>query len=45
MALHHVAGTNPKESKGVLLIIKNYTGDVINFELAAQYARSAGINV
>lgn len=30
---------------GVLLIIKNYTGDVINFQMAAELATSAGIEV
>jgi phosphoenolpyruvate---glycerone phosphotransferase subunit DhaK len=31
--------------KGVLHIIKNYTGDVMNFEMAADLARSEGIEV
>ena len=31
--------------KGVLLIIKNYTGDVMNFEMAAEMARDEGIEV
>lgn len=31
--------------KGVLLIIKNYTGDVMNFEMAAELAESEGIKV
>ncbi len=31
--------------EGVLLIIKNYTGDVMNFEMAADMARDEGINV
>ncbi|GAJ41264.1 dihydroxyacetone kinase subunit DhaK [Saccharococcus caldoxylosilyticus] len=31
--------------KGVLLIIKNYTGDVMNFEMAAELAEAEGINV
>ncbi len=31
--------------KGVLLIIKNYTGDVMNFEMAADMARDEGITV
>ncbi|MBU9712632.1 dihydroxyacetone kinase subunit DhaK [Evansella tamaricis] len=31
--------------KGVLLIIKNYTGDVMNFEMAAEMAEAEGINV
>lgn len=34
-----------KESPGVLLIIKNYTGDRINFRLAAEQARAEGIPV
>lgn len=31
--------------KGVLLIIKNYTGDVMNFEMAAEMAADEGIAV
>lgn len=31
--------------KGVLLIIKNYTGDVMNFEMAAELAADEGIDV
>lgn len=31
--------------KGVLLVIKNYTGDVMNFEMAADMARDEGIDV
>ncbi len=31
--------------KGVLHIVKNYTGDVLNFELAADLARGEGIEV
>ena len=31
--------------RGVLLIIKNYTGDVLNFEMAADLARDEGIEV
>ncbi|WAA13408.1 dihydroxyacetone kinase subunit DhaK [Fervidibacillus halotolerans] len=31
--------------KGVLLIIKNYTGDVLNFEMAAEMAEAEGIKV
>jgi phosphoenolpyruvate---glycerone phosphotransferase subunit DhaK len=30
---------------GVLHIVKNYTGDVMNFEMAAELAREAGIDV
>jgi dihydroxyacetone kinase-like protein len=31
--------------KGVLHIVKNYTGDVMNFEMAAELARADGIDV
>ena len=31
--------------EGVLLIIKNYTGDVMNFEMAADMARDEGVRV
>ena len=31
--------------KGVLHIVKNYTGDIMNFEMAADLARSEGIEV
>jgi dihydroxyacetone kinase-like protein len=31
--------------KGVLLVIKNYTGDVMNFEMAAELAEEDGIKV
>ncbi|EHJ00760.1 dihydroxyacetone kinase, DhaK subunit [Clostridium sp. DL-VIII] len=31
--------------KGVLLVIKNYTGDVMNFEMAKEMAEMEGINV
>lgn len=30
---------------GVLMVIKNYTGDVMNFEMAAELAEMEGINV
>ncbi|UOQ43983.1 dihydroxyacetone kinase subunit DhaK [Halobacillus salinarum] len=33
------------QGKGVLLVIKNYTGDVMNFEMAAEMAEDEGINV
>ncbi|MDR6641095.1 dihydroxyacetone kinase [Luteibacter sp. 1214] len=39
-AIHAVAGP-----AGVLLIVKNYTGDRLNFGLAAELARAAGIAV
>ncbi|KAK9473261.1 Dak1 domain-containing protein [Dipodascopsis tothii] len=35
--IHHVGG-----SKGTLLIIKNYTGDIFHFSLAAEKARAQG---
>jgi dihydroxyacetone kinase len=38
-AIHAVAGT-----AGVLLIVKNYTGDRFNFGLAAEIARAEGIS-
>jgi dihydroxyacetone kinase-like protein len=31
--------------KGVLHIVKNYTGDVLNFEMAAELARAEGMDV
>jgi len=31
--------------KGVLLVVKNYTGDVLNFEMAAEMADAEGIRV
>lgn len=31
--------------KGVLLVIKNYTGDILNFEMAAELAEAEGIEV
>jgi dihydroxyacetone kinase-like protein len=31
--------------KGVLLVIKNYTGDILNFEMAAELAAAEGIEV
>ena len=31
--------------KGVLLVIKNYTGDIMNFEMAAEMAADEGIQV
>jgi dihydroxyacetone kinase-like protein len=32
-------------SEGVLMIIKNYTGDIMNFEMAAEMAQADGITV
>ncbi|MBK5243643.1 MAG: dihydroxyacetone kinase subunit DhaK [Eubacteriaceae bacterium] len=31
--------------KGVLLVVKNYTGDIMNFEMAAELAEAEGIKV
>jgi dihydroxyacetone kinase-like protein len=31
--------------RGVLLIVKNYTGDVLNFETAAEFAAAEGVDV
>jgi dihydroxyacetone kinase-like protein len=39
------AGTAADAGGGVLLVIKNYTGDVINFKLAAELAEDEGIDV
>lgn len=32
-------------STGVLLVIKNYTGDEVNFKMAAETARDAGVDI
>lgn len=37
--------TNTDAGAGVLLIVKNYTGDVLNFETAAELAQAEGIEV
>lgn len=34
-----------ESAKGVLIIVKNYTGDIIHFGLAAERAKLAGLNV
>lgn len=31
--------------KGVLMVVKNYTGDILNFEMAADMARDEGVEV
>ena len=36
---------NVKSEKGVILIIKNYTGDIMNFEMAEEMAEMEGIRV
>ena len=35
----------PKDSKGILVIVMNYTGDVLNFGMGAERARAMGKNV
>ncbi len=35
----------PDSGRGVLAIVKNYTGDVLNFEMAADLAKDEGIEV
>ncbi|MFZ3417381.1 dihydroxyacetone kinase subunit DhaK [Arthrobacter sp. 3Tela_A] len=37
--------TNTDSGAGVLLIVKNYTGDILNFETAAELAQAEGIEV
>lgn len=39
------AGKAANGGKGVLLLVKNYTGDVMNFELAADLLKADGIDV
>ena len=39
------ATTGVKGGAGVLHIVKNYTGDVMNFEMAAELAAAEGVNV
>ena len=34
-----------KSSPGTLIIVKNYTGDVLHFGLAAERAKAEGLNV
>src|ERR1700758_2544757 len=41
----HEATKAVNGGKGVLHIVKNYTGDVLNFEMAADLARGEGIDV
>lgn len=33
------------KSKGVLVVVMNYTGDVLNFGMAVEKARSRGVEV
>ena len=37
--------TNTESGAGVLLIVKNYTGDILNFETAAELAQAEGVEV
>ena len=37
--------SNPEEEGGVLVVVMNYTGDVLNFGLAVEKAKAAGVNV
>ena len=39
------ATTGAEAGAGVLHIVKNYTGDVMNFEMAAELAADAGVRV
>src|SRR5271170_6923257 len=41
----HAATAAVNGGRGVLHIVKNYTGDVMNFEMAADLARADGIEV
>ncbi|NGO69471.1 dihydroxyacetone kinase family protein [Streptomyces boncukensis] len=41
----YAAGTAAAKDGGVLFIVKNYTGDVINFQIAAERLRHDGIPV
>jgi dihydroxyacetone kinase-like protein len=41
----HEATKAVNSGKGVLHIVKNYTGDVMNFEMAADLARGEGVEV
>ena len=39
------AKSHPPNSGGVLVTVMNYTGDVLNFGVAVEKARAAGVNV
>jgi dihydroxyacetone kinase-like protein len=41
----HAATTSVDAGAGVLHVVKNYTGDVMNFEMAAELAADAGVKV
>ena len=41
-----VSGINAKPSKkGTIIVVKNYTGDILHFGLASERAKAAGLNV
>ena len=40
-----VAHRLPKDSKGILVVVMNYTGDVLNFGMGAEKARAMGKDV
>lgn len=41
-----VSGINSKPSKkGSIIVVKNYTGDILHFGLAAERAKALGLNV
>lgn len=39
------AATRVDSGSGVLFVVKNYTGDLLNFEMAAELAREQGIDI
>lgn len=44
-AIENLAQRQDERGAGILLVIKNYAGDVLNFEYAARLAREKGIRV
>lgn len=40
-----VAGLNCVAHKGAVVVVKNYTGDILHFGLASERAKAAGMNV
>ncbi|KAK7198810.1 dihydroxyacetone kinase 1-like protein [Novymonas esmeraldas] len=44
-AIEHLASLQGSDGPGILVIIKNYAGDILNFEYAVQQAREQGIRV
>ncbi|TGZ76458.1 dihydroxyacetone kinase [Ascodesmis nigricans] len=43
--IYHCIADRASPNKGVLLIVMNYTGDVLHFGLATEKARAQGLNV